>query len=222
MEDENWHQPEAEVEPVPSAVGTAFEVKALVQELLKSGFIESIMDVTKFDAIIRCHREINVVLEPLDLRLDLDELRGLAVLCVVEPPTATPDEVWSHPLVRRQRLTLEQSLLVAILRQVYVMHELESGVGVHEVGVSLDELLSQLQVFLLDTGSDAKNKQRLLTLLDQLKPHGVVSEPNSRDEVTVRPLITKLANPETLTALLKRFRESGKEPEEAVFPADHE
>jgi len=210
---EDWTEPPPPPEEGPAATGTPMEVKMLAQELLKSGFVESAANAAAFYAVIRLRREIDAVLEPLDLRLELDELRGLAVLRVAESASATPDEAWSHPLVRRQRLTLEQSLLVAILRHFYVVQELEGGIGVREVRVALDEVLSQLQVFLTDTGSDTKNRQRLLTLLDQLKPHGIVTEPDSRGEVVIRPLITRLANPETLTALLKHFRDLGRETE---------
>jgi hypothetical protein len=209
MDEETWQEPGPEPDETILAPGTPSEVKALAQELLKNGFIESSGNTAVFLAVARLRRELDAVFEPLDLSLDLDELRGLAVLRVADSASATPDEAWSHPLVRRQRLALEQSLLVAILRQLYVLHELESGIGVREVRAALDELLSQLQVFLPDSGSDTKNRQRLLTLLDQLKPHGIVSEPDSRGEVVIRPLITRLANPETLAALLTHFRGLG-------------
>ncbi len=51
-----------------------------------------------------------------------------------------------------------------------------------------------------DSGSDAKNENRLLQLLEQLKTHGVVSEVDKKQEVTIRPLIAHLANPESLAA----------------------
>lgn len=205
MNHENWQNPEPPDEA--AAESTPSDVKTLVQELLKNGFIESSAKAADFNAVLRLRRQIDAVLEPLDLQIDLDEMRGLAVLVVAEPASNTPDETWSHPLVRRQRLTLEQSLLVAILRQLHVVQELESGIGIREVRIPVDELLSQLQVYLPDTGSDTKNRQRLLTLLDQLKPHGIVTEPDSRGEIMIRPLITRLANPETLSALLSHFRE---------------
>lgn len=209
MDEETWQEPGPEPDETQLAPGTPAEVKALAQELLKNGFIESSGNAAAFLAVARLRRDLDAIFEPLDLSLDLDELRGLAVLRVADSASATPDEAWSHPLVRRQRLTLEQSLLVAILRQFHVVQELESGIGVREVRAALDELLSQLQVFLPDSGSDTKNRQRLLTLLDQLKPHGIVSEPDSRGEVVIRPLITRLANPETLAALLTHFRGLG-------------
>lgn len=202
---EDWQNPEPPDEA--ATVGTPSDVKTLAQELLKNGFIESTSRAADFNAVLRLRRQIDVVLEPLDLRIDLDEMRGLAVLVVADSAASNPDETWNHPLVRRQRLTMEQSLLVAILRQLHVVQELESGIGIREVRVSVDELQSQLHVYLPDTGSDTKNRQRLLTLLDQLKPHGIVSEPDSRGEVMIRPLITRLANPETLGALLSHFRE---------------
>ncbi len=198
--------------PATEPLGTPADVKVLVQELLRNGYIESTARPSDFHALLRLRRAMDAILEPLDLEIDLDEIRGIAVLRVAGSTAATPDETWNHPLVRRQRFTLEQSLLVAILRQFHVMQELENGIGVRDVRVTLDELLSQLQVYLTDTGSDAKNRQRLLTLLDQLKPHGIVSEPDTRGEVTIRPLITRLANPETLTALLHHFRSLASEP----------
>jgi hypothetical protein len=222
MADETWQQSAADEQSGLPSRGTAVEIKSLVQELLKNGYIECSAETSKLDAIIRARREIDAILDPLDLRLELDELRGLAVLRIVESAGATPDEAWAHPLVRRHRLTLEQSLLVAILRQAHVVQEIESGIGVREVRVSLDDLLAQLHVFLSDTGSDAKNRQRLLTLLDQLKPHGIVSEPDVQGEVTIRPLITRLANPETLTALLAHFRGLHQAPPAPAKPPSDE
>lgn len=205
MIQDDWQNPQHPADAAPPV--TPAEVKTLAQELLKNGVIESATRAVDFNAVLRLRKQIEAVLEPLDLRIDLDEIRGLAVLGVAESVSSTPDETWNHPLVRRQRLTLEQSLLVAILRQQHVVQELESGIGIRDVRVSVDELLSLLHVYLPDTGSDAKNRQRLLTLLDQLKPHGIVSEPDSRGEVIIRPLITRLANPETLAALLSHYRE---------------
>jgi hypothetical protein len=182
------------------------EVKETVQELLKHGHISSDTKPALFNKATRNHAEINAALTLLDLTVQLDELRGLAILCVAET-TAAPDEGWNHPLVRRQRLTLEQSLLVAILRQAYVVQEQEAGVGIREVRLPLEDILPMLTNFLGDTGSDAKNHQRLSTLLDQLKPHGIVTEPDKNHEVTILPLITHLANPTTLTALLAHYRQ---------------
>jgi Domain of unknown function (DUF4194) len=191
----------------PDPASTArLDVNATVQELLKSGFIGSDRKPALFAKTMRLRNEINAALEPLDLTLKLDEIRGLAILCIAET-AANPDDEWNHPLVRRQRLTIEQSLLVAILRQFYVIQEQEAGIGVSEIKIPLEDLLPQLGSFLGDTGSDAKNEQRLLTLLDQLKPHGIVSEADKNHEITIRPLIAHLANPETLTTLLIHFRQ---------------
>jgi hypothetical protein len=44
-------------------------------------------------------------------------------------------------------------------------------------------------------------------LLEQLKTHGVVSEVDKKQEVTIRPLIAHLANPESLAALLRVIKE---------------
>lgn len=199
------------ISPDP-ATATRLDLKEVVQELLKCGFIGSDRKHHVFATAMRLRSEINAALEPLDLALRLDELRGLAILCVAESASASPDEEWGHPLVRRQRLTIEQSLLVAILRQFYVIQEQETGIGVSEIKVPVEDLLAELGGFLGDTGSDAKNEQRLLTLLDQLKPHGIVSEPDKNRDITIRPLIAHLANPETLTTLLAHFRHLADKP----------
>lgn len=110
-------------------------------------------------------------------------------------------------MVRKQRLTLEQSLLVAILRQYFIAYEQEAGAGATQALVAVDELIPQLQVYLGDTGSEAKERNRILQLLDQLKGHGLVSAPDSHERVIIRPMIAHLANPENLQALLSSIKE---------------
>lgn len=187
-----------------SAVQTSAEVKQITQELLKYGYIEETPGSNLFRRAMTHEREVSAALEPLDLALRIDSHRGVAFLAVAQAATqyAGCDEGWAHPLVRRQRLTLEQSLLIALLRQAFVMHEQESGVGQSAATIAVDELLPQFMAYVGDSGSDAKNESRLLSLLDQLKTHGIVSEVDKRNEVVVRPLIAHVANPESLAALL--------------------
>lgn len=184
---------------------TSCEVKEVTQELLKHGYVEEASKPAIFQRAIVYEREILRALDPLDLTVRLDTHRGLAFLMVAGAARDSSDEgeAWSHPLMRRQRLTLEQSLLVAILRQAFVMHEQESGIGQCEAKIAVDDLLPQFLAYFDDSGSDARDEARLLSLLDQLKIHGIVSEVDSKREVTIRPLIAHLANPETLSALLR-------------------
>lgn len=111
-------------------------------------------------------------------------------------------------LVRKQRLTLEQSLLVAILRQQFVAHEVEAGVGASDARVALEDLIPHLQAYLGDLGSEAQEKRRLLTLLEQLKGHGIVSDVDQQERVTIRPIIAHLANPENLANLIQALRDA--------------
>ncbi|MHA7880159.1 MAG: DUF4194 domain-containing protein [Saccharospirillum sp.] len=185
---------------------TARPVKSSVQELLKFGLLEAERKPNLYQTAIAQTEAINAILEPLDLRLKVDDIRGLAFLVVAEPVFGDEEDDWSHPLVRRQRLTMEQSLLVAILRQHFVSHEQEAGLGAGEAKVELEELLPQLQLYLGDTGSDARDQKRLRTLLEALKGHGIVSDVDSQDQVIIRPIITHLANPENLKNLLQHFR----------------
>ncbi len=196
---------------------TSSEVRRAVQELLKHGFLEEVQKRDGFRLAVVYERAISTALEPLDLELRLDTHRGVAFLAVAQPfYGGVEDEAsWTHPLVRRQRLTLEQSLLVAILRQAFVIHEQESGVGQSAAKISVEDLLPQFTTYFGDCGSDAKNESRLLNLLDQLKPYGIVSEVDKKHEVTICPLIAYLASPESLAALLNVLKEKAgvSEPE---------
>lgn len=199
--------------PSTSFRATPADVRELTQELLKHGYLEESQKPVLFARAIAHEREIQTALEPLDLTLRLDTHRGVAFLAVAE--SADDDRIeqgseqneWSHRLVRRQRLTLEQSLLVALLRQAFVLHEQESGVGHNDAKIGLDELLPQFLAYFEDSGSDAKNESRLSNLLDQLKTYGIVSEVDKNLEVTIRPLIAHLASPESLKSLLKVLKE---------------
>lgn len=186
------------------AIQTSAEVKQIAQELLKHGYIEETPGSNLFRRAMTHERDVFAALEPLDLTLRIDSHRGVAFLAVAQAAKeyAGGDEGWAHPLVRRQRLTLEQSLLIALLRQAFVMHEQESGVGQSAATIAVDELLPQFMTYAGDSGSDAKNESRLLSLLDQLKTHGIVSEVDKRNEVVIRPLIAHVANPDSLAALL--------------------
>lgn len=196
---------------------TTADVKKATMELLKHGHVEEGQKPELFRSVILHEREIMTALEPLDLELRLDTHRGVAFLRVAQTAYegTSDDAAWIHPLVRRQRLTLEQSLLVAILRQAFVIHEQESGVGQVAAKIAVHDLLPQFMTYFGDSGSDANNETRLLNLLDQLKPHGVVSEVDEKLEVTIRPLIAYLANPESLAALLRVLKEKSQNPDSA-------
>jgi len=185
---------------------TARELKIAVQELLRHGLVEADKKPNIYRTAQTRSEAIGQILEPLDLQLRIDDVRGIAFLTVATELFGDEADEWSHPLVRRQRLTLEQSLLVAILRQHYVAYEQEAGAGAGDARVALDELLPQLQVFLGDSGSEMKEQKRLRNLLEALRGHGIVSEIDTREQVIIRPLITHLANPESLHNLLQHFR----------------
>lgn len=193
---------------------TPVDVKRATQELLKYGFIEELQKRDLFRLVVMHERAIAIALEPLDLEMQIDAHRGVAFVIVARSAYETRDDdvLWTHPLVRRQRLTLEQSLLVAMLRQAFVIHEQELGIGECNARIAVDDLLPQFATYFGDSGSDAKNESRLLSLLDQLKPYGIVSEVDRNQEIIIRPLIAYLANPDSLAALLAvltdKFRNS--------------
>jgi hypothetical protein len=189
---------------------TGRKIKDAVQELLKYGLVEMERKPNLYQVLLSHRQPVADILEPLDLLMQVDDIRGLAFLKVAEMAIddANPEQdEWSHPLVRRQRLNLEQSLLVALLRQHFIAHEVEAGVGAGNATVALEDLLPQLQLYLGGLGSDAREHNRLRGLLEKLKGHGIVSEIDKHEQITIRPIIAHVANPENLLSLLQVFRQ---------------
>ncbi|MEE8058162.1 MAG: DUF4194 domain-containing protein [Pseudomonadales bacterium] len=188
---------------------TPRQIKNASQELLKYGLLEMSAKPNLYRTALGWQSQLNDILEPLDLLLRIDDVRGLAYLVVAESVDNddSSEDAWSHPLVRRQRLNLEQSLLVAMLREHYVAHELESGIGSSGAVIDLDELLPRMQVYLGEMGSEMAEQNRLRHLLEKLKGHGIVSEVNKHDQVTIRPVITHVANPENLQNLIVALKQ---------------
>ncbi|CAB3789308.1 hypothetical protein LMG28688_02825 [Paraburkholderia caffeinitolerans] len=188
---------------------TSRDVKDACQELLKFGLLETAKKPNLYRIAVTDSAEINRILEPLDLVLKIDDIRGLAFLVVAQSyfPDSEDDE-WSHPLIRRQRLTLEQSLLVALLRRHYLVHEQEQGIGAPDAPVLVEDIASQLQLYLGNLGSEARELQRARNLLDKVKSHGIVSEVDPQDQFLIRPIIVHLANPENLQGLLQVLKQA--------------
>lgn len=202
---------ESETEPQSAPEGvdqarTHRRTREAVQELLKYGLLEESHKPNLYRIALAHSEDIVRILEPMDLGIGVDSVRGLVFIIVRQEEVAEQDD-WSHPLVRRQRLNLEQSLLIAILRQHFIAYEQESGAGASQAQVAIDDLIPQLQVYLGDLGSDSRERTRVINLLDQLKGHGLVSPLDVHDRVTVRPIIAHLANPENLQPLLAWLRD---------------
>ena len=200
-------------EPAPeAATATPQPLRRALQELLRNGLLEQASKPQLFGHIASSTARVNRLLEPLDLQVRVDDLRGLAYVAVApgwQADDAEDDDEWTHPLVRRQRLTLEQSLLLAVLRREFLQREQEGGLGV-AVQLGLDGLLAQLEIYLGATGSQMQDRKRLLELLEKLRAHGVVSEVDAQDQLTIRPMIVHLANPENLQGLLAHLRGLGQ------------
>ncbi|MEE4461465.1 DUF4194 domain-containing protein, partial [Azotobacter chroococcum] len=85
---------------------TQQRIRETVQELLKYGLLEESHKPNLYRIALTHREDIARILEPLDLSMGVDEVRGLVFVTVRQHETAEQDE-WSHPLVRRQRLNLE-------------------------------------------------------------------------------------------------------------------
>ena len=194
-----------------NASRTPLALRRALQHVLAHGWLESAAKPQWFRLMAAQTAQLDALLEPLDLRVVVDDVRGLAFLAVV-PDYAGDDadeseqDDWTHPLMRRQRLTLEQSLLLAILRREFLQREQESGTGT-PVRVTVDSLLPQLETYLGSTGSDMQERKRLGQLLENLRTHGMVSDVDAQECITIRPMIVHLLNPENLQTLLLRLRE---------------
>lgn len=195
----------------PNSHRTEKQIRETTQELLRYGLLEESQKPNLYRIAIINLAAINQALEPMDFFAQVDEIRGLVFLEVKKSNDNTTLDEWSHPLVRKQRLTLEQSLLIAILRQYFIAYEQEAGTGESQALVAIDELIPQLQIYLGDTGSEAKERNRANQLLDQLKGHGLVSAPDKHSRVIIRPMIAHLANPENLEALLEHLQKIADE-----------
>lgn len=206
--------------PAPATGGvpvaaTPAVVKQATQELLRLGVLYGEAKPNLFQAVLANRGLVAAILEPLDFTLRVDEVRAMAILAVAPAVKTGPDgeplddDGWNHPLVRRQRLTLAQSLLVAILRRRYVEHEKTSS-GTTPARVPVDELIPELGTYLGDEGSDSANESRVRRLLEQLREHGLVSAVDDDEQVTLRPLICHVADPTSLQLLLAHYtRQAG-------------
>ena len=189
---------------------TPSAVRKALQHLLGHGWLESASKPKLFSLIAAQTALLDALLEPLDLRVVVDDVRGLAFLAVVpgyagDDTDESEQDDWTHPLMKRQRLTLEQSLLLALLRREFLQREQESGTGT-AVRITVDSLLPQLETYLGATGSDMQERKRLGLLLENLRTHGMVSDVDAQDCITIRPMIVHLLNPENLQTLLLRLR----------------
>lgn len=214
------HYPEAESASAPQTPeasptseteadhGTAPSIKAAVQELLKYGLVEHASKPNIYKNLVRETISVNTILEPLDFKLQIDDIRGLAYLTLAKTDADDDGENnWQHPLLRRQRLTTEQSLLMGMLRQLFMAHEQECGIGAAAARVDFDELRSQLDLYLGEYGSDERSRKRLSNLLDQLHGHGITNGPDKENQIHIRPIIVHLANPQQLELLIHHFRQ---------------
>ena len=221
-------EPGPDFDPAPAVVpsATPLALRRAVQELLRNGVLEQSAKPHLFRQIASDTERVNAQLEPLDLQVRVDDVRGLAYVAVAPgyQPDGEDGDEWTHPLVRRLRLTLEQSLLLAILRREFLQREQESGLGV-PVRLAVDSLLAQLEIYLGSTGSDLQERKRLGALLESLRGHGVVSEVDAQESITLRPMMVHLANPQNLQTLLQHLRsvtaahsagtDAGTDPDEA-------
>lgn len=132
---------------------TDVKLREVAQELLRMGLLEESLRPHLYRTALASMERLNATLEPLDLIARADEIRGLVFLAVRHEDGDVFQDEWSHPLVRKQRLNMEQTLLVAILRQHFIAYEQDAGTGAGDAMVAVDELIPHMQVYLGDRKS---------------------------------------------------------------------
>ena len=206
---------DADEQPTPPVL------KAAIQELLRHGLVEHQDKPRLYRHLQQNQNAAAAILEPLDFELRFDETRGIVFIKIAAAVDGSSDEAWQHPLVRRQRLTTEQSLLVAILRQVHMAYEQDCGIGAGDARIDLDELRAQLDLYLGSSGSEQRDQTRLGNLLEHLNKHGIVSRPDKENQVHIRPIVVHLADPTQLSLLLEHFQQLARaHPAEPQPPAN--
>lgn len=184
-------------------------VKQALQEILKFGHLNQAQKPVLYQALVNNVTAVNEYLSVIDFCLQVDGVRGLAFLMVYQNPefmndvASTPDD-WAHPLVRRQRLTLQQSLILAILRQRFMELEQQYGIGYADTFMPLDELNKQFFIYHKSSGSESQDNERVTILVRQLAEHGLVAI--DQNQLLISPLIVHLLNPENLIELLKQYQ----------------
>lgn len=185
------------------------QTKQALQEILKYGHLSQAQKPVLYQALVSNVASVNDYLSVIDFRLQIDGVRGLAFLIVYQNQEFDNDVVpmldgWAHPLVRRQRLTLQQSLVLAILRQRFMELEQQYGIGYADTYMSLNELNKQFFIYHESSGSESQDNERVMTLVRQLAEHGLVAI--DKHQLLISPLIVHLLNPENLIELLKQYQ----------------
>ncbi len=185
------------------------QTKQALQEILKYGHLSQAQKPVLYQALVSNVASVNDYLSVIDFRLQIDGVRGLAFLIVYQNQESDNDAMpmldgWAHPLVRRQRLTLQQSLVLAILRQRLMELEQQYGIGYADTYMSLDELNKQFFIYHKSSGSESQDNERVTILVRQLAEHGLVAI--DQNQLLISPLIVHLLNPENLIELLKQYQ----------------
>ena len=71
-------------EPTPETAATPLALRRAVQELLKMGLLEQAAKPLLFRQITSATARVDALLEPLDLRVQVDDLRGHGVVSEVD------------------------------------------------------------------------------------------------------------------------------------------
>jgi hypothetical protein len=106
----------------------------------------------------------------IGLELMLDEAEGYA--CLRQRP-AVPGEAALPRLVQRRQLTYPVSLILALLRKK--LAELDAGGGETRLVVTRDQIAEQLDLFLPDSGNQARLRDRLDTHLNKVVELGFIT-----------------------------------------------
>lgn len=173
-----------------------------LQRLISSGVIYESRHSELYQALLANKSQIRSTLRELGLRMTVDDSFGLIILRLPVSDDIEEDE-GAHPLVRRRRLTLLDSLVALVLRDHYMTRE---NVGDRTVVIDVEQLEDALRAFLPIFGSETILRKRITGAIKRFKDYNILASlPGSDNEFEVTPVIRIVVNADMLQGLRAEF-----------------
>jgi hypothetical protein len=141
-------------------------MSAALIHLLKAVLYRDQQEVIWQD-MLRHHNAIADYIKVIGLVLTVDESEGYAYL---EQRESDGDEEPLPRLVQRRALSYPVSLLCVLLRKRIV--EQDAGGGDNRIIISRQQIIDSMQVFLPDSGNEAKTADRISTTINRVVEYG--------------------------------------------------
>lgn len=195
------------LETVPEMGLTELQAsRRAMQKLIARGVIYESRHEADYRVLVNDAEQVSGVLEELSLRMSIDREVGVILLRLPDDYLEGEEEgeEGSHPLVRRRRMTLFDSLTAVVLRKHYRERELT---GEQRVRIDIEQLEQGLVPFLPLMGSEEIFRKHLRGVVDRFKDLNLLlSVRGSKTEFEIAPVIRVVVNAEWIESLVKEFQ----------------